>query len=250
MIISDILEYIDEIAPFKYGENFDNNGLIIGSVNKEVSKILVVLDLTIDIIKKAEKLNVDLIISHHPHIFDPIKVVTDPIIIKLIKKDIGYIALHTNYDNGRLTNAFAKKLQIDNVIKIHPGDNGGYFGGIGTLEKEISTKEYINKLKEAFDIPYIKVVGKQKDSLKTIAYGNGSTSSFVDEVIKLNCDVYITGEIKYHDEVNYVNNNCFVIILGHFESEKLFVDDLSNMLKNRFKNIDMISYVQKISEII
>jgi len=250
MVISDILKYIDEIAPFKYGESFDNNGLIVGDTNRQVSRILVVLDLTFNAIQKAIDENVDVIISHHPHIFEPIKVVTDPIIIKLIKNDIAYIAIHTNYDNGRLNEQFAKKLQLNDITKIHKGDNGGYFGGIGVLGKEIDTKDYINKLKVAFNIQYVKIVGKQKNTLKTIAYGNGSTSSFIEEVISLNCDVYITGEIKYHDEVKYVNNNCFVIVLGHFESEKLFIDDVSDMMINKFKNIKVVTYTQKIAKII
>lgn len=250
MIVKEILEFIDKIAPFKYGESFDNNGLIIGDVNGGVTKILVTIDVTSDVVKKAINNNIDVIISHHPYIFEPIKKITDRIILQLIKNDIAYISVHTNYDNGKLRDLFANKLLVKDSKKIHKGDNGGYFGGIGQLENEININNYVKLIKENFDIPYVKLIGKQKEIIKTVAFASGSTSYYIDEILNLNCDVYVTGEVKYHDELKYSNNNCFVIELGHYESEKIFSNDLKNLLKTEFSEIEITMYNDQISKII
>ncbi len=250
MVVKEIIEFIDKIAPFKYGESFDNNGLIIGRINGTVSKTLVTIDVTSDVVSKAISDNVDLIISHHPYIFEPVKKITDNIILELIKNDIAYISAHTNYDNGRLRDLFSRKLLVHDVKKIHEGDNGGFFGGIGQLENEISINDYIKLIKENFDIPYVKLIGKQKKKIKTVAFGSGSTSYYIDEILNLDCDVYITGEVKYHDELTYSNNNCAVISLGHYESEKIFSKDLKELLKTKFNKIEIIAYNDQTSKII
>ncbi len=250
MIVKEIIDYLDEIAPFEFGEDFDNNGLIIGRVNSSFKKILITIDVTNDVVHKAIKDNVDIIISHHPYIFEPIKKITDNIILQLIENNIAYISAHTNYDNGRLRDLFANKLLVNESKKIHKGDNGGFFGGIGQLNYEISTSDYIKLIKTNFDIPYVKLIGKKKETIKTVAFGNGSTSYYIDEILSLNCDVYVTGEVKYHDELIYSNNNCFIISLGHYESEKIFSLDLKKLLQEKFTKSDVLIYNDQTSKII
>ena len=239
MKILEILNYINKIAPFKYGEEFDNNGLLVGNENSEVKKILVAVDLTSDVLEKAINEKFDTIITHHPYIFEPIKRITDEILIGLIRNNVSYIALHTNYDNGRLTDLFAKKMQLKKIEKIHLGENGGFFGGIGQLERTVSLEQFISNIKDEFSISYIRLIGRKKDLIKTIAYGNGNTSYYINEIINNNFDVYITGEVKYHDELLYYNNNKFVISLGHYESEKMFSKDLKKQLTKEFSNLNI-----------
>jgi len=250
MKVHNILEFIDEIAPFKYQEDFDNNGLIIGDTNGEVKKILISIDLTKDVLAKAIEDNYDLIITHHPYIFEPIKTINDSIILDLIKNDINYIATHTNYDNGRLTELFAKKLSLQNVKKIHKGENGGFFGGIGDLEKATNISRIIKNIKHVFGISNVELIGNINDKVKKIAYGNGSTGAFINEVINSNCDIYITGETKYHEQLEYYNNNRRIIIIGHYDSEKMFSNDLQIQLKEKFNKIEVDTLNIKVSTII
>jgi putative NIF3 family GTP cyclohydrolase 1 type 2 len=114
----------------------------------------------------------------------------------------------------------------------------------------MNVNEYISWIKESFDIPYVKITGEKYDSIKTVAFGNGSLSYYIDEIKNLPCDVYVTGEIKYHDEVAYINNHNFVISLGHYESEKMFTEDLAEQLIKNYSLLTVVSYNHQMSSII
>ncbi|MDR0983402.1 MAG: Nif3-like dinuclear metal center hexameric protein, partial [Ruminococcus sp.] len=120
MKIKTVYEKIDEIAPFKYTDKFDNTGLLIGDMENEVSFVVLCLDVTNDIILETLKIGKSggLIISHHPVIFNPLKSVkSDSIVYQLIKNNINYIAAHTNYDValGGITDQMADLLNFENT---------------------------------------------------------------------------------------------------------------------------------------
>ncbi|MDD3050544.1 MAG: Nif3-like dinuclear metal center hexameric protein [Candidatus Cloacimonetes bacterium] len=120
MKVSEILNSIDRIIPYGLAEKWDNSGLQIGNLSSEINKILLTLDVTNNAIDYAVKNNCNLIISHHPLIFNAIKTISNPIYIRLIKHDISVISLHTNLDfiyNG-VNKALADKLALTNLEYI------------------------------------------------------------------------------------------------------------------------------------
>jgi dinuclear metal center YbgI/SA1388 family protein len=115
--IKDILARMNKLAPTQIAYSWDNVGLMVGEPDWQVRKILLTLDVTKAAITKAIAEKADLIISHHPFIFRPIKSVTDPRIIKLIENKIGVISFHTNLDlvNGGVNTTLAQKLELCNL---------------------------------------------------------------------------------------------------------------------------------------
>lgn len=116
--VKDLYNYIDEIAPFKMSEKWDNSGLIIGNFNKEVSNCVFALDITNKVIDKAIKLKSNLIITHHPVIFNPIKQIPyDSIVYRLIENNISVISAHTNLDKAEfgISQILAEKLKLNNI---------------------------------------------------------------------------------------------------------------------------------------
>lgn len=115
--VSEIINHIHKIAPPNLAFEWDNVGFQIGDGIMEVNKILLTLDITENAINKAIKENIDLIISHHPFIFKPIKKITNPLYLKLIKNDIAVFCAHTNLDviKQGVNSALAEKLHLQNV---------------------------------------------------------------------------------------------------------------------------------------
>ncbi|MEG3006515.1 MAG: Nif3-like dinuclear metal center hexameric protein [Oscillospiraceae bacterium] len=123
MKVKEILRAIDSFAPFKTAEKWDNSGLLMGDENADVKNVLIALDVTSDVIDDAVKQKCNLIITHHPVIFDPItKISVNDIQYKLIKNDINIISAHSNLDMSPVgINAeLAKAIGLQNVQLLSP----------------------------------------------------------------------------------------------------------------------------------
>ena len=120
--IAEVINYLEAIAPPYYQENYDNSGLQVGDINQLVTKGLVCLDLTPAVMQEALETGANLIITHHPLLFNPLKKIAgtsvcEKLVIEAIKNDIAVYSMHTNLDNlnSGVNAAFAKKLQLKNV---------------------------------------------------------------------------------------------------------------------------------------
>ena len=137
--VNDVLYFLDVLAPFDTSMGFDNTGLLIGGKERKVNKILLTLDVTADAVKKAAEIGAELIVSHHPVIFNPVKSVSDDsVVYNLIKNEISVISAHTNLDKaeGGVNDALAMKLGLENIQAVpsaDPDDDG--LGRIGTVSE-------------------------------------------------------------------------------------------------------------------
>ncbi len=240
MQVKDIYTYLDSIAPFDCAEAWDNVGLLIGSPSSSVSKILLSLDITDFVIDEAIENGVDLIITHHPVIFSPLKSVDEnSFVYKLIKNGISVISSHTCLDiaeNG-VNDCLAKAVGLKNVIKTEDA-----FLKIGEIP-EISEKEFANLLKEKLNtvVSYNKL-GK---NIKKVAFCSGAGGEYYALSKDLGADALLTGEAKYHEFIDAENAGITIFSAGHFETEIVVLDVLLKQLKEKFKNIEIIKSNQK-----
>ena len=220
MKIKGILNFLDEISPFELQEEWDNSGLLVSDLEREVKKIYISLDLDEELVDKIE--NNSLIITHHPLIFKPIKVIdynVNKLLIKLIKKDISFIAMHTNFDKTHLNRYVA-----ENILGLK-GENKEF---IYIAEVNKAFDEIAKEVKEKLEMNFIKVV-KCKDFIKKVAITTGSGMSLLPFV---DADLFLTGDIKYHDAMDAKIRGISLIDIGHFESEKFFVDIMYESIKD------------------
>jgi len=218
--IKEILNFLDEISPFELQENWDNSGLLVGDLEKNVKKIYISLDLDEELVDKVE--NNSLIIAHHPLIFKPIKAIdynVHKLLIKLIKKDISFIAMHTNFDKTHLNRYVA-----ENILGL-TGENKEF---IYIAEVNKTFDEIAKEIKEKLGINYLKVV-KCKGFIKKLAITTGSGMSLLPFI---DVDLFLTGDIKYHDAMDAKIRGISLIDIGHFESEKFFVDIMYESIKD------------------
>ena len=253
MIIRDLLLVLDKVAPLglqmtEYGG--DNCGLIIGREEADVKGILISLDITKRAVETAKKECIDLIITHHPPIFNPIKRLTDNLFIELLESGISVISLHTNYDSARLNDILAQRLgitQTEGILEYQSLSKGkSHLGRIGIFDEEMTGEDVIQRVKEELGIEYVRIIGEVRDNVVSAAVCQGSSSGSENEIRELDVDVFITGEVKYNNAVDFNNFGCFVIEAGHYETEKLFINDLAEVLAFRTPELEIMPFFDRV----
>lgn len=234
MLVSDIFKCIDEFAPFNTCEEFDNVGLLIGDAKKNVKNVLIALDLTSNLLEQARKIQAELIVTHHPVIFEPLKhVYSNDLVAQVINSGISIICAHTNLDKakGGVNDVLAEILELNDVDVL---DNSLGYGRIGRLSKRLSCDSFI------------KYVSKKLNTLvratcfdgyvETVAVLGGAGEFAWSDAKKSGADAFITGESKHHILIEAQHNNFCFVDAGHFETEVLVCRALRDKLQNKFEN--------------
>ncbi|WP_213818416.1 Nif3-like dinuclear metal center hexameric protein [Garciella nitratireducens] len=353
-----VMNIIEKLAPKILAEDWDNVGLQVGDPRADIEKILICLDLTEEVLKEAIQEKANMIITHHPFIFKPLKNIrmdlsSGNIIKQLIKKEINLYTAHTNLDiaeNG-LNDMLAEKLSLkyietlfpirqeklfkivvfvpkgyedkirdamgkqgagwignysnctfqtlgtgtfkplngtnpfigsmgkiekveevrietivtqknifktlNAIIKVHPYEEVAYdiyplenqgkkygLGRIGEYEQFISYEEFLSILKSTLKIKHLRIAGVRKEFIKKVALCTGSGAEYMNRAAMLGADIFITGDLKYHEAQQAKNLNMTVIDAGHFATESIVMEGLKKYLDKEFigmkKNIDII----------
>lgn len=246
MKCSEIMAKLEELSPASYAAPWDNIGLLVGRKEKEVQSIFVALDATDDVISKAIECEADMLLTHHPMIFSPLKrVLADDYIgrrvLKLAKHDISYYAMHTNFDVMGMADAAADIIDLSKreVLEVTFEDEIGMegFGRVGRLPEIMSLYELCDFVKEKFEIDSVKVFGDLDTTCEIAAISPGSGKSMIDAAVKSGADVIITGDIDHHSGIDAVAKGLTVIDAGHHGIEKLFVPYMEEYLRREFRGI-------------
>lgn len=234
--IKDILDYFEAFAPVSSAMDFDNVGLLVGDSEKAVSHMLVSLDITREVVLEAEKLGCELIISHHPVIFSPIKrLKSDSVPYLLARTGISAICMHTNLDLSKtfgVNICLAQAIGVKNPIKSEAGEC--LF--VGELENPTDIDCFALSVKSALGCKGLRYTAVNK-SIKRVAVSSGSGGSEIFAAAQIGADILVTGEIKHH-EINAANElGVCVIDVGHFKSEDVVILPLINRLSEEFPEI-------------
>lgn len=340
-----IIKLLDELAPGHLAESWDNVGYLVGNADKEVDRIMVALELTENVLEEAIAENIDLVITHHPLIFKPMKTLTDDSVIgrmvrKLIKHDIGLYAAHTNLDIawGGTNDYLAELLDLERVgllttthqtdyvkvavfvpkeegqvlqkamgaagagklgnydtcafftegtgsfrpleganptigtvgnlekveevrvemitpahnasrvveamIKAHPYEVPAYdiipldnkmdafgLGRIGFLQTPHTLADLSEKLKDLLDAQAVRYIGNSEDKIRKVGLCTGAGMDYLKAAKKQGCDVYITGDVKYHEAQDALQRKMNVIDGGHFNTEHIYTQRLADLIR-------------------
>ncbi len=243
--VREIYDYIDSFAPFSEQMSFDNSGLIIGDWNKDVFKVGVSLDITMETIKKAKEMNIDLIVSHHPVIFKAKKrFLKGDVAFELAASGISAICAHTCLDcaaDGGVNEVLANLLGLSKVEPLptaecsSPMVRVGFVGFIGKTNAVALAQLVSDRLSCSEDY-CVRYCDGGRD-IETVAVCGGSGSSFINEIIDAGIDALITGDAGYHDFLDAENMNFTLISAGHFETENPVVPVLAKKLQQKFDDV-------------
>ena len=222
MKLQEIYNHLDKVSPFELQEKWDNSGLIVGEMSRDVSGIVVSLDIDMSMIEEAKEGT--LFVVHHPLIFDKLAQLDlakypANLLEKMIQKNQSCIALHTNFDQTHLNKYVFEKVLGFTLESQNPF--------LCVAKGEWNYKALLRRLKEKLDLPTLKVVGK-KEKIQSIALCTGAGASLMDEV---EADCFLTGDIKYHDAMKAMSEELMMVDIGHYESEKFFAEILMDELK-------------------
>lgn len=233
--VKDIYDYIDEIAPFSLQESYDNSGLIIGNMRSEVSKVLTALDVTNEIADEAIRVGAQLIVTHHPIIFRPVRSIdTSSHIAKLIANGISVIAAHTSFDSALLNDVLCGVTDLlpQQPLHVENGVKCGYVCCCDAVSAPVIARELKNSL--GCSVVRYNDCGK---SISKIAVCSGSGGDFLPDAIAHGCDAFITGDVKHSVFIDAHNAGITVFDAGHFHTENIFCDFLAAMLSEKFSDI-------------
>lgn len=228
MTLSAVINRLDKVFPKELIEEGDHCGLLVGDLEQEITHIRVALEATIEVIESAIEDGVNLLIVHHPMIYKKLSSVTSESLegrkaIDLIKHSIALYVAHSNLDRAEegLNRFFGAHVGLENISK-YEDDAQGYVL-IGELEEAITLKEYAMLIGHKLLELTIKYVGDDHKIIKRVAFCTGSGMSLVTEALLSSVDVYLTGDIKYHDSMWVHELGYAVIDITHFASENISV---------------------------
>ncbi len=224
--VSKIIKKIEEFAPLSTMQKWDNSGWQINLGISEVNRIMLALDVTASTVDEAIEKKCDLIISHHPVFFNPIKSIDSQFIINAIKNNIQIYSAHTNLDiaQGGVTEYLAERCGFTEL------DTAFEFIKYKQFDKEKNFSKLVSTLKTIFCLPSIRVVNSHRKTYSSIAFCSGSGAEFIPDLEKIGIDVFVTGDLKHHQALNA--KNMTIIDPGHFYSERFVVDIFKNILKD------------------
>jgi len=236
--LCEITDFLEKEFPPEYKEDFDNIGLLVGRRDKEVSKIVLCLDANKNVVQEAIKLGAELIITHHPVIFNPVKRITDEtdfgeMIVSALENGISIYSAHTNLDSapGGLTDTVCGKLNLSPF-----GNLEGALGRICNTPEGTTAKILCEKIKKEFNIDTLYSTFTEDKKINTVAVCNGGGGGELPEIaIELGADVYISGDLKHHElSMMKVSDKIDFIEMRHFDSEKIVTEILQDRLAEKF----------------
>ena len=238
MLIKEITEYLESIAPLSLQEDYDNAGLITGNHSWECTGILCTLDVTEEVIKEAVEKKCNCIVAHHPVIFRGLKKINgnnhvEKAIIAAIKNDIAIYASHTNLDNiiNGVNGKIADRIGLTSrqILSGNENTGAGLIGEIEPTEESV----FLGHLQYQFCLKLIKHTPFMKRLIRKVAVCGGSGSFLISRALAAGADAYVTSDIKYHEFFG-AEGQLLLCDIGHYESEQFTVSLFADLLLQKF----------------
>lgn len=257
MKCAEMIGILNELAPEQIACTWDNVGLLAGRREKQVEKLLLCLDVTDQVIQYGMEHKIDMIVSHHPLLFRPVKNITDGTMIgrrllNLIQGDISYYAMHTNFDCAEKGMAYAAAnrlgLQEQSILDeeiFYENAEGkkvpGGIGRIGKLQESMSVEMLQQVICSVFQIEGLMVYGKDlQKQVSRVAISPGSGKDQIEAALQAEADVLITGDISHHSGLDAKEQGLVVIDAGHYNIEHIFSEYVAGYLREKlFSHVEI-----------
>lgn len=247
--VGEVFAFLQEKAPFELQADFDNSGFLVGREGDCVSKLLIALDITEQVVAEAAGQGAQLIVSHHPVIFGGVKSVTDQtvtgrILLSLAEHGIAAICAHTNLDavEGGVNDALALRLGLADIaqLKQEGVDGQGRPYGIGRIGcvTEQPLYDFAMTVKQLLGANGIRLVDGGRP-VHRIAVGGGACAGMMEDVIAQGCDTFVTSDVKYNNFLDAKALGLNLVDAGHFPTEDVVCPVLRDWLSQRFPQVSV-----------
>lgn len=243
--VKDIAQAIEHVAPLRWQESYDNAGLQVGDPEATVTGVLLCTDVTRAVIDEAVRRGYNLLVSHHPLIFHGLKKLAgrdevERMVAHAIKHDINIYSAHTNLDNAPagVSRHMADKLGLSDLEVLEARDDDGVTIGSGVIGSvsPMPVRDLLWHVKETFDVRAVRYSGDSKGMVARVAVCGGAGAFLIDRARQAGAQVYITGDVKYHDFFK-ADEGIVIADIGHYESEQYTTELFRGIIGENFPEL-------------
>ena len=234
MNTEELYSALSDRIPAALSCQWDNDGLMcLSDPEREIKKVLLTLDITPEAVGMAVSGGFDLIVSHHPIIFRPLKSLGDRRLVTLVKNGISAFSFHTRLDavKGGVNDALCAVLGLTDI-----GTFGEGLGRTGDAGGDIPCREFAAMVKERLGAPYIDAVLPNRYCRKIAVLGGDGKDEY-EAALESGCDTYLTGSMSYNAMTDAAHGKINVIAAGHYFTEQPVLSALEGMIKEAAPDI-------------
>ena len=244
--LREIIAALERLAPLKLQDEWDNSGLQVGFPDAEISRVLVCLDITEAIVEEAVAKKCNLIVSHHPLLFKPLRQVSDTTyqqrcVVRALASGVSIYSAHTSLDNapGGVNHQIASLLGLQDLHWLSPqeGEDAGA-GLVGELPQPECDADFLARVKRTFGVQCLRHSAPDGRMVRRVALCGGAGAFLLRDAIRAGADCFLCGEFHYHDY--FENGGVLLAELGHYQSEQYTQDLLQAYLQANCPGVEVV----------
>ena len=248
--VGDICRFLEEIAPLSLAEPWDNVGLLLGRAGREVGCLMTCLTLTAPVAAEAVRRDVQMIVTHHPVLFRGTTKITDAtaegrIVLELAEAGIAVYSPHTAFDSAAtgINQWLAESIGLRGIRPLRASDQGATVGAgrCGTFPLPMAKDEFLARVREVVGAHFLEIAWSGPENVRTVAVACGSAADFLEDAVRASCDVFVTGEARFHAVLESQSHGISLVLTGHFPSERPAVEWLASLLTERFRDVQVFA---------
>jgi dinuclear metal center YbgI/SA1388 family protein len=244
--VAAIAAFLEQLAPLRLAEEWDNVGLLVGNHSQNVTKLMTCLTVTPASTSEAIERGVDLIVTHHPMPFLALKRLTDDttvgrLLLPLIAAHVAVYSSHTAFDSARegVNERLAAGLGLHGIGPLVPHPDGQGAGRWGRVADGVTLGELARRLKQFLAIERLQMVGQPDQPVRKVAVGCGAADELLDAARQNGCDAMVLGEARFHTCLEAEAAGIGLLLPGHFASERFAVEALAESLRQQFADVEV-----------
>ncbi|HEX6962035.1 MAG TPA: Nif3-like dinuclear metal center hexameric protein [Lacipirellula sp.] len=247
--VGEVAQVLEQLAPLALAEDWDNVGLLVGEADWPAERIMTCLTVTGDTVDEAIGQRANVIVSHHPLPFRPVKSITSAttvgrLLLKLVRHSIAVYSPHTAFDSASagINQHLAIGLGLQEIMPLKPivgRDPDEGHGRCGLVGEPLTRRELAHRTKQFLNLESIRIIGSENESVTRVAVACGSGGSFLDAAADAGCDVLVTGEATFHTCLEAEARGVGLVLAGHFASERFALLSLADYLNDQLSGVSV-----------
>jgi dinuclear metal center YbgI/SA1388 family protein len=251
MKLTQVLRILDDLAPLRYAEGWDNVGLLVGDPDADIQRVLVTVDYSSFVAEEARARGAELVVAYHPPMFAPVKRVPHGALwADAVRRGIALYSPHTALDvalagtNDFLADACGVASSGRRPLRAfaaRPGTtepDGIGLGRVGNIAPD-TLQKVVARLKPALGLEYVLVAGSLDTTVSRVAVAAGAGGELLDDAVRERAELFVTGEVRHHDALSAVRRGLAVVATLHSNSERAAVKSFASRLAGRLEGLDV-----------
>jgi dinuclear metal center YbgI/SA1388 family protein len=247
--VGEVAQVLEQLAPLALAEDWDNVGLLVGDPQWPADRVMTCLTVTGATVSEAIEQQANLIVSHHPVPFRPVRSITSSttvgrLLLQLIRHSIAVYSPHTAFDSASagINQHLAIGLGLQEITPLKPAANGDPdegSGRCGPIGEPLTRRELAERTKGFLNVESVRIVGPEHEHVARVAIACGSGGSLLEAAAAAECDVLVTGETTFHTCLEAEARGVGLILAGHFASERFALLSLADYLTDQLSSVSV-----------